>query len=536
MSTRLKLFGATALGCALALPALTTGALAQPAPAATPVAAAAPAAAPSNFFSRFYQAYVDELTPSEPDPNAPAIRRPPPFPPQPENAPPYPFTEWPFGGGSPIGATVPAMVESPLMHALKPTSFGTWLDDNGIQIYGWINPGMNFSTSGNRKGGNWPAAYAYDPNTLWLDQAVVIFERTPDTVQQDHFDWGFRVSPIYGETYRYTTGLGYASYQLQKKNYQDGFDAPMVYGELYIPMILEGALLRVGRYISVPDTEAQLAPNNYMYSHSMTYAYDNYTNTGALLSVQVTKNLLLQGGITVGTDAAPWLHGSPQYGYTVPGAGYTVGYQNGLKDPGVQPSYTACIRWTSDSSNDTVYGCGNGLNNGTFGYNNLQQYAATYYHKFNDQWHLTYEVWDMHENNVPNGNYTGPKQAVYPFGTLLNGPFAAQCGAARSVCRAEEYAMVSYLNYLITPDDNISLRLEFFNDQNGQRTGVKTRYLNPAIGLQHWFTPTIQVRPELAMYNSLDKPAFNGSPAGGAVKPPNSRQQLVFSMDLIWHY
>ena len=49
-----------------------------------------------------------------------------------------------------------------------------------------------------------------------------------------------------------------------------GFDVPMVYGELYLPWLLEGTNIRFGRYISLPDIEAQLAPNNYMYSHSMT--------------------------------------------------------------------------------------------------------------------------------------------------------------------------------------------------------------------------------------------------------------------------
>jgi len=54
----------------------------------------------------------------------------------------------------------------------------------------------------------------------------------------------------------------------------------------------------------------------------MTYAYDNYTNTGIIASLQATKNWLLQLGITDGTDTAPW----------------------NLKDPGDQPSLTACAR------------------------------------------------------------------------------------------------------------------------------------------------------------------------------------------------
>lgn len=109
---------------------------------------------------------------------------------------------------------------------------------------------------------------------MQLDQVVLYLERTPDTVQDEHVDWGFRLSGIYGENYRYTTAYGISSYQLLKRNSVNGYDFPMVYGEMFVPGrpgIGEGGLmLRLGRFISLPDIEAQLAPNNYMYSHSMT--------------------------------------------------------------------------------------------------------------------------------------------------------------------------------------------------------------------------------------------------------------------------
>jgi len=44
----------------------------------------------------------------------------------------------------------------------------------------------------------------YVPNIVSLDQAVIYVERIPDTVQMDHIDWGFRISGLYGENYRYT--------------------------------------------------------------------------------------------------------------------------------------------------------------------------------------------------------------------------------------------------------------------------------------------------------------------------------------------
>jgi len=50
-----------------------------------------------------------------------------------------------------------------------------------------------------------------------LDSGRLYIERTPDTVQIDHVDWGFRLSGIYGENYRYTTAYGLTSGQFLKK-------------------------------------------------------------------------------------------------------------------------------------------------------------------------------------------------------------------------------------------------------------------------------------------------------------------------------
>ncbi len=471
-----------------------------------------------SFVGRFFQAYHDEwfppAMPAAPDPNAPLSRRPAPFPPAPQTQPPMPFTDWPFGGASTIGGAVPNVVVSPLMQALHPTGVGSFLEDNHIQIYGWVNGGFNISSNGQgrrtSKNANFPAAYSATANTIQLDQTALFIERVPDTVQQDHIDWGFRITGIYGQNYRYTTALGAASYQLQKHNNYNGYDFPMVYGELYIPGIAQGLLLRLGRFISVPDIEAQLAPNNYMYSHSMTYAYDNYTNTGLLATLLLTKNWQAQFGVTAGTDTMPWNNTGT------------------IRDRGVQPSYTGCLRWTSDTARDNAYACANAINNGNYGYNNLQQYTATYYHTFNYRWHIATEFWHMHENKTPNASYAGANPAPYQFGLFRNGPFIAQCKSTTApTCTSEEYSALAYLNYRASDQDNISLRLEFFNDLTGQRTGQKTRYLNTAIGWQHWIGNSITLRPEVAFYNALDRKAFDNG---------NRRQAVILSADIVWHF
>ena len=471
------------------------------------------------------------------DPKAPPGRRAY-WPATPQAIPPYPFNEWPYGGTTSLGVTRPSSVDSPLMVALGNTSAGQWMNDNHIQVYGWVDPGGNLSTNTVR-GGNAPAAYSYNPNQVQLDQAVIYFERLPDTVQKDHVDWGFRIAPIYGENYRYTTAFGLWSSQLLNQNANNGFDLPMAYGEVFIPQVMEGLMIRFGRYISIPDIEAQLAPNNYMYSHSMTYTFDNYTNTGVQFTLATTKNWMLQAGVTVGTESLPWHVGStianPFPNPLFPGTTMK-------QDPGAQPSGTIGVRYTTDSGNDDINIVANAINNGTWGYNNLQWYGLTYYHKFNDQWHISFETYNEHQNNVANLNNPVAAAAIANGGTPFspqympfNAPGGAFCSNAAVIsCTASFQTFLTYLNYKVSPLDNISYRAEFVNDSQGQRTGIKTRYVETGIGWQHWFSPQIEIRPEVSYYKSLDAAAFNGNSNLGIA--PNKNFAIIGSADMIIHF
>jgi hypothetical protein len=492
-----------------------------------------------DVFTRFVNYYKLEWghDTAPADPKAPPSRRDY-WPGTPETTPPMPFTEWPQGGVTTIGVTRPASVDSPLMNAIAHTGVGDWMADNHIQVYGWVNVGGNVSNNTTKPGGNFPAAYMYTPNTVTLDQAVIYVERLPDTVQKDHVDWGFRLSGIYGENYRYTTAYGLFSNQLLKNNSVNGYDMPMMWGEVFIPQLMEGLLVRVGRFISIPDTEAQLAPNNYMYSHSMTYAYDNYTNTGIMTTLAWNKNIQTQLGVTVGTEAMPW-HIGARIINPFPNPVYPDATM--LKDPGAQPSLTASIQIKSDSGNDAIYLVADGINNGHWGYNNLQWLGGTYYHKFNDQWHITFEAYTLSQRNVLNANnataQTIAANSGYPFGPQqmpFNSPFLAQCPAEVVTCTARVYTALSYLNWKFTPLDNLSFRAEFYDDVNGQRTGTATRYLETGIGWQHWLSPQIELRPEVAYYHSFDAPAFNGNANAGIL--PNKNYAIIGAADVIWHF
>jgi putative OmpL-like beta-barrel porin-2 len=243
----------------------------------------------------------------------------------------------------------------PLTKALW-SAFPT-LERARIKMYGWANAGINASTSSKS---NIPESYATVPNQIELDQGVLRIERLPDTVQTDHVDWGLRLTSMYGIDYRWTTSQGWFSGQLLHHNYLYGFDPVEAYALLYVPSVAKGMVIKVGRYISPPDIEAQLAPDNYLYTHSLMFTYDCYTQTGINAAIKLNDQWSILFGIHAGDDIAPW---------------------NGA----AHPTAMAMARWVSASNNDSLYGGIDSLNGGKFkdGHDNLQQFNVTWTHRFN---------------------------------------------------------------------------------------------------------------------------------------------------------
>src|SRR5580692_2445204 len=74
-----------------------------------------------------------------------------------------------------------------------------------------------------------------------------------------------------------------------------------------------------------------------------------------------------------------------------------------------------------------------------------------------------------------------------PFANLpFNAPNMAQCKNASVLdCRASAIGVTAYINYSPDPLNNFSFRPEYYNDEQGQRTGVKTQYVEFTFGWQH---------------------------------------------------
>jgi hypothetical protein len=304
---------------------------------------------------------------------------------------------------------------------------------------------------------------------------------------------------------------------LLKNNHYMGYDTPMTYFNIYIPKVADGMSIIIGRIISEPDIEQQLAPNNLMASHSLVYAFDDYTTWGIFTSTKLNANWLVQLNVMNGVDIATWE----------------------TQDPGDQPTLGCNIQYIGSGGHDSFYiGC-NSINNGTFGFNNLQEFIESYTHKFNDKWWTTFEGQYMYTENCT----TGPTKKV-PF---EDGFYPTKAGFVAVG------GVVNYTMYRFAPNAFFTIRNEWWDDPDGYRSGYGSAYDENAIGMQYWPSKLIMMRPEIRFEHAFKKngpisssaaevatgPANPEAPFGTATGPYDGglkQSQLTLAIDITYHF
>jgi hypothetical protein len=418
--------------------------------------------------------------------------------PPPFDSPPFPGSEY---QGYPLIGVPPDTTRWPLMKAMQGTFLGDALDTARIRTYGWVTVEGNWSTS---KNSNTPGSYWIRPNTMDVDQALIRFERNLDSVQTDHIDWGFRLTQDYGIDYRYFTAGGWFSDQLLKHNFLYGYDMTEVYADIYVPWVAQGMILRVGRWIACPDIETQFSVDNYMGSHSLLFTFDTYTQTGVMGTWMLDKQWTVQAAIHAGTDMAPWY-------------------------PGAIPTGAFGVRWVSQSNNDAMYTWLNAINNARFrrfdvdgqpaGHDNFNYLVSTWEHRFNRGLITKTEGYIMWQRDAVQG------------GTPSIGPpasFGGGGGIGPDIPGwTLTYGLVNFTLFQLNRRDCITVRNEWWKDNDGERSGFPGTYSSHAIGYSHFVTPEILFRPEIGFYRNWHEPAFDNG---------TRKNQLMAGFDLTFRF
>jgi hypothetical protein len=345
-----------------------------------------------------------------------------------------------------------------LMKNLQGTCAGSFLDSHRLQISGWTEASFTASSA---EHSNLPMGFNYLANQFALQQNWLRIERTVQTSDTTTPSFGFRSDTILpGTDYRFTIARGLYSSQLTANDGRPatyGIDPVQFYGEAYFPNFAKGLDIKLGRMFCQYGAETIDAPSNILASHSYSFIYDPFTQTGIMATVQLTPTWSLQLGVVMGPDV--------------------------FIDQAASPYSSFSIKWAPPDGHDSILFCGL-LGSGRYDvanqFNNPNIVDLVYVHTFNAKVSYTLDALFGYETNVP------------------------------TIGTATWFGFDNYLTFKFTPKLSETTRLEFFDDVDGERTGHKGLYTAITTGLNYQPRKCITFRPELRYdYNGESRP-FEG--------------------------
>jgi hypothetical protein len=231
------------------------------------------------------------------------------------------------------------------------------------------------------------------------------------------------------------------------------------YADFRIPTVTGGLTVRVGRFFAPYGIDSIASVDNLLSSRSYTDFYDPFTLTGVLTTLKVNEAWTIGNGVVLGPDV--------------------------FIDPAARATYVGTVRWVPPDGRAWVL-LSVLLTPG--GYNVAEQVNMERYVDL---------VWSY---------LLGP--ACTCGGEAL---FGWQAGAP-GIGLATWYGLQGYLRRALDDRTNVVVRLEFFHDLQGQRTGFRGLYSALTVGINYSPVPALLIRPELRVDDNNQSRPFHGSP------------------------
>ena len=345
-----------------------------------------------------------------------------------------------------------------LMKELQGTWAGDLLDTQRMQISGWTEGSFTASSAEHN---NPPMGFNYRANEFLLQQNWLRIERAVVTSGTTEPTFGFRSDTILpGSDYRFTLARGVFDEQLTARHGLPniyGIDPIQFYGEAYFPTIANGLDVKVGRFFALYGVETNDAVSNALASHAYTFIYDPFTHTGLLTTTKLTNAWTIQAGLVLGSDV--------------------------FIDPADTPTFVGTVRWTRSDQRDSVLLsliAGSGRFNQSRSFHHPEVLDLVYTHQLNTRLAYNFESLLGYTTHVPD------------IGT------------------AHWFGVLNYLTYTLTSRLSGTMRLEFFDDEQGQRTGFPGLYTALTAGVSFRPRKAIVFRPEVRYDYNDDSRPFEG--------------------------
>lgn len=344
-----------------------------------------------------------------------------------------------------------------LMQSLQGTYPGWLLDGNNLRVHGWTE--MSFTGSTDRFD-QLPMGFNYRANEFLLQQNWLRVERPVDQAATIP-TFGFRSDTILpGSDYRFTLARGLFDSQLTANDGEPntyGIDPVQFYAEAYFPTIGRGLDVKLGRFFAQFGVESIDTTQTPFMSRAYTFIYNPFTHTGLLTTLKLTDAWSVQNGLVTGSDV--------------------------FLDPAATPTYIGSVKWAPPGGRDSVLFSvilGSGRFNQKRNFHNPEVFDLVWTHNFSSWASYSFE-------------------GLYGFTTHVP-----------DIGFANWLGILNSLTCDFTPRLSGTVRLEFFDDFQGQRTGFEGLYIALTAGLNFKPSRSVILRPEVRYDCNTESRPFEG--------------------------
>ncbi len=385
-----------------------------------------------------------------------------------------------------------------------------------LNLGGWIDQGATLNVNSPDDRSNTRVLFNDRSNDYLLNQAY-LYAEVPVCNDGTHWDIGGRVDVTYGRDSRFASVPGLERHRDRTAKWNGetslyGLAMPQLYAEIAAPW-LNGVSLKAGHFYSTMGYERFAAPENFFYSHSYSFVYgEPFTFTGALATVKAGEIATFQVGYTNGWDV--WDSTSDEWGVL---AGVKLATPDGKTSIAVQVHTGEDI--TPARVNKVYQSDGRTLG------------TLVFKHCLTDRLRYVFQ---------------------HDFGIQEDGHAVAHIPTTSiSFATAKWYSINQYLFYEHNQKLTSGLRVEWFRDQDHNRTSVPVsydpggpvfnggNYLAITGGLNWKPHANLIIRPELRWdWSDLrgNPNVPGGDPGVKAFIDGKRSSQLTAAMDVIVHF
>lgn len=371
-----------------------------------------------------------------------------------------------------LGPTLPEDVK-----LLMNTGVGKFLAQGGLRVYGWVDPGYTYASVG-------PGLLSVEPrenrfgDEFLLSQMALVVEKP---LKQEGLNFGFNMT--------YYAGADPAL--LQPKggiddpagNPRFSHDFRQLYASAHLPIFTEGGVdVKLGRQGTIIGYESALAPYRPFYSNAYQFFYsEDGAWTGGLANWHVNKQLDVLSGFTLGANTffTKRSHDSICY----------IGQVNYWLEQDKKTLLTASLH-TGPNAIFAAPGLAGDYDT------IVELRVLRHWSKYFSQVVQNNMGWD---NNVP------------------------------GVGTASWYGLYTILIGHLDKKLDVNTRLEWFDDVQGTRTGVKAVYEEATFGFDYHPVKWLRLRPEL-------RGDFANNRAFGNGGVPKNHNQLTAAIDALFSF